>query len=105
MNEQIAVKNAINAFYKGAGLNIKFVGDTNPKVAEIFGKMVLETQKCTTALNWVPQPSGGKATISWVAKNFTKSVLRQLEEGQSLTCAKKAILQFKSPLKLASMGI
>ncbi|QBG36896.1 hypothetical protein [Litorilituus sediminis] len=105
MNEQLAVKEAINAFYKGAGLNIKFTGDANQKVAEVFGKMILETQKCTTALNWVPRPTGGRATIAWVAKNFTKSVLRQLEEGQSLTCAKKAILQFKSPLKLASMGV
>ena len=105
MNEQISVENAINAFYKGAGLNVKFNGSINNKVAEIFGKMIIETQKCTTALNWVPRPAGGKATISWVAKNFTRSVLRQLEEGQSLTCAKAAVLRFKSPLHLAAMGV
>ncbi|KAF7764865.1 hypothetical protein PCIT_b0956 [Pseudoalteromonas citrea] len=105
MNEQKSVENAINAFYKVAGLNIKFNGSINNKVAEIFGKMIIETQKCTTALNWVPRPTGGKATISWVAKNFTRSVLRQLEEGQSLICAKTAVLRFKSPLHLAAMGV
>ncbi len=105
MNEENSVKDAINAFYKGAGIDLKFTGEVNAKVAEIFGKMVVETQKCTTALKWVPTPKGGKATITWVAKNFTKSAINQLKEEQSLTCAKKVILDYKAPLKLASLGI
>ena len=105
MEDKIKVKNAINYFYKGAGLKIKFTGSINPKVAETFGKMIIETQSCTTALSWVPRPAGGKATISWIAKNLTKSALSQIETKQSLTCAKTAILRYKTPLHLASLGL
>ena len=105
MNEHNRVKEAINAFYKGAGLNIKFTGQVNERVAEIFGKMVFATQQCTTALNWVPRPAGGKATISWIARNFGQSIIRQLGEGQSLTCAKSVVLKYKSTLHLASLGV
>lgn len=105
MNDENLVKDAINAFYKGAGIDLKFTGEVNAKVAEIFGKMVLETQKCTAALKWVPTPTGGKATITWVVKNFTKSAINQLKEEQSLTCARKVILDYKTPLKLASSGV
>lgn len=105
MKEQVAVKNAINAFYKGAGLDLRFIGTVTPKVAEVFGKMVLETQKCTTALNWVPRPTGGKATISWVARNFTQRIISQLSDKQSLTCAKVVIRNFRTDIQLASMGL
>lgn len=105
MDDKIKVKNAINSFYKGAGLNIKFTGSINPKVAETFGKMIIETQSCTTALRWVPKPTGGKATISWIAKNLTKSALADIDTKQSLTCAKTAILRYKTPLHLASLGL
>ncbi|QBG36894.1 hypothetical protein [Litorilituus sediminis] len=104
MKEQAAVKNAINAFYKGAGLNLQFSGTVTPRVAEVFGKMVFETQKCTSALNWVPRPAGGKATISWVARNFTQRILSQLSDKQSLTCAKVVIRNFRTDLQMASMG-
>ncbi|TMN41087.1 hypothetical protein [Pseudoalteromonas sp. S2755] len=105
MNEEKSVKDAINAFYKGAGVDLKFSGEVNPKVAEIFGKMIEETQQCTTALKWVPKPTGAKATIGWIAKNFTQSIISQLSEEQSLSCAKKVILNYKSPMKLASLGV
>lgn len=45
MTEQDKVKAAINSFYKGAGLEITFSGEANPKVAEIFGEMVKKKQK------------------------------------------------------------
>ncbi len=105
MNNEKKVKNAINAFYKGAGLDLTFKGNVNNQVAEIFGVMVKEIQRCTTALNWVPVPTGGKATITWIVKNFSQSVLKQLGEKQSLTCAKTVIRNYRTKLALASLGI
>ncbi|KZN48196.1 hypothetical protein [Pseudoalteromonas luteoviolacea] len=91
MAEQDKVKAAINSFYKGAGLDLTFKGEANPKVAEFFGEMVQKIKGCTEAPNWVPEPTGGKASISWIAKNFTQSVLAQFEQKQSLSCAKSVI--------------
>lgn len=105
MNERDSVKKAINAFYKGAGVNVTFNGEVNKKVAEVFGEMILKTQACSDAFNWVPRPTGGKATITWVAKNFTRSVLEQLEKKQSLTCAKTVIWSYRRKIQLASAGI
>ncbi|WP_063881416.1 hypothetical protein, partial [Pseudoalteromonas luteoviolacea] len=105
MTDDTSVKNAINAFYKGAGLNLTFKGDVNDRVAKVFGEMIFATQKCTTALNWVPRPSGGKATISWVVKNFSQSVLRQIESKQSLTCAKEVVRNYRTKLQIAASGI
>ncbi|PAY01091.1 hypothetical protein CKO50_11800 [Pseudoalteromonas sp. HM-SA03] len=105
MNEEKSVKDAINAFYNGADVDLKFSGEINPRVAEIFGKMIEETRQCTTALKWVPKPTGAKATTGWIAKNFTQSIISQLSEEQSLSCAKKVILNYKSPMKLASLGV
>ncbi|REL26256.1 hypothetical protein DXX93_06430 [Thalassotalea euphylliae] len=105
MNDHIAVKNAINAFYSGAGLNLTFKGSVNEKVAQVFGEMIIATQQCSDALNWVPRPTGGKATISWIVKHFTKSSLRQISTKQSLTCAKEVVRNYKTKIQLAAMGI
>ncbi|ASD69732.1 hypothetical protein [Pseudoalteromonas piscicida] len=105
MNEEKSVKDAINAFYKGAGVDLTSSGEVNAKVAEIFGKMVEETRQCTAALKRMPKPTAAKATIGWIAKNFTQSIISQLSEEQSLSCAKKVILNYKSPMKLASLGV
>lgn len=105
MTDHTSVKNAINAFYKGAGLNLTFKGDVNARVAEIFGEMIFATQKCSAALSWVPRPSGGKATISWIVKNLSQSVLRQIESKQSLTCAKEVVRNYRTKLQLAALGI
>jgi hypothetical protein len=105
MTDHTAVKNAINAFYKAAGLNLTFEGDVNARVAETFGEMIFATQKCSTALSWVPRPIGGKATISWIVRNFTQSVLRQIESKQSLTCAKEVVRNYRTKLQLSALGI
>lgn len=105
MDEKAKVKDAINAFYQGAGLDLKFTGEVNAKVAEVFGDMIFETQKCSAAMNWVPRPTGGKATIAWVARNFGRSILGKLSDKQSLTCAKAVVRNYRTKLTLASLGM
>jgi len=69
------VRKAINAFYKGAGVNKTFDGKINEKVAVVFGKMLKETKRCSDAIAWVPSPPGGPASLSWIATSFTTASL------------------------------
>ncbi len=103
--EKEIVKDAVNAFYSGAGIERTFRGPVNERVAEVFGKMLEETRRCTNSLNWVPQPTGGKATIRWVALNFSRSLRERMKDDRSLTCAKVVIWRLASELEMASQGL
>ncbi len=105
MTDHTAVKNAINAFYKAAGLNLTFEGDVNARVAETFGEMILCNSEMLNCIKLVSRPIGGKATISWIVRNFTQSVLRQIESKQSLTCAKEVVRNYRTKLQLSALGI
>ncbi|REL27058.1 hypothetical protein DXX93_11115 [Thalassotalea euphylliae] len=101
--EKEVVRDAINAFYKGAGVNKKFTGSVNDKVANIFGKMLIETRKCSNALAWVPTPPGGRATITWFATNFGRAMLDRFRDSVSLTCARQVIHVWSRELDRASI--
>ncbi len=61
---------------------------------------------CTNALNWVPRPSGGRATIAWVAKNLGQAFVRELKKRKvSLTCAKTRLWQYRTELEMLAAGI
>ncbi|MBB6544968.1 hypothetical protein [Thalassotalea piscium] len=105
MNDKEKVRQVINSLYNFSGIQSKYTGDINPKVAELVGQLLKEINTCSTAFSWVPRPTGGKATIAWVAQNVGKSVLAQLSEKQSLSCARVRVGQFQRPLQLAGLGI
>lgn len=54
---------------------------------------------------WVPTPSGGKASVSWIARNFAKSILNRMKDDSSLTCAKRVIQVWDRKLQMAGMGL
>jgi hypothetical protein len=96
------VRHVINEFYViGRSGNWKL--SVNERVAEVFGRMLEEAKKCTKALNWVPRPPGGKATIAWLVKNLTKSVVRSMGDELSVTCVQMVIRNWDRELKMASM--
>jgi len=105
MNDNTIVRDAINAFYKSAGLDINHTGDINERVAHVFGQMLNDTKKCSDAFRWVPRPSGGPASIAWVASNFKRGIISKLNGTQSFTCARAVILKYKSKMAMASMGV
>ncbi|REL25426.1 hypothetical protein DXX93_01910 [Thalassotalea euphylliae] len=105
MNDKQRVKETINAIYTFAGIGKKFTGDVNPKVAEVVGNLLKDINSCSTAFSWVPQPTGGKATISWIAKNMSRSILEQLKNDQSYVCARARVWQYVRPIQLASQGV
>lgn len=96
------VRELIDGFYK-AGRSGGWNRRVNEEVAEIFGKMLEETKKCTKALNWVPRPPGGKASISWFVKNFSRVAASKLRDELSHTCAQFVIRNWNSSLIWASM--
>jgi len=105
MNEKEQVRATINALYIGAGINATFDGNVNEKVAQVLGQLLTDIRSCSVAFNWVPEPVGPRITISWLAKYITKNMIENFKDTQSLTCARVRILQYKTPLHLASLGI
>jgi len=103
--EQQKVKDVINAMYKSAGIQKRFTGDVNERVAEVLGKMIAETGRCSDALAWVPRPPGGKASISWIARNIARSIIDSLKDRQSLTCARVVIYKWDRELQMAARGL
>lgn len=103
--EKERVREAIDAFYKGAGVDKKFTGDINEHVAYVFGKMLQETRKCSKAFVWVPIPSGGKATITWIARNLARSMIERLRNKSSVTCARGVIAIWDRELQMAGLGL
>ena len=104
MNEHEKVRTAINALYKSAGISYTFDGEINEQVAKVFGQMLVDIRKCSAAFIWVPIPTGSVASIGWIAKNFTQSVIHKFQSSQSFTCARAKILQYKSQLMITSVG-
>ena len=102
MGDEEIVREAINGFYVGAGVNKKFTGAVNDKVANIFGVMLNETKKCSDSFVWIPTPPGGGATVSWVARVFARSMINKLRNSSSLTCAKAVIYKWGRELDSAS---
>lgn len=103
--EKEIVADTINAFYRGAGVELTFRGTVNEKVAEIFGQMLEESLRCSRALNWVPRPTGGKATIRWIALNFSRSIRERMRDSHSLTCARTIVLKFRTRMEFAAQGL
>ncbi|MDX1472548.1 MAG: hypothetical protein R3309_00170 [Reinekea sp.] len=104
MSQKEEVRNIINAIYDAAGINYKFRGEVTEMTAEVLGKMISEIRSCTTALNWVPRPTGGKATISWIARNLGSSFVRDLEKKNiSLTCGRRVLLGLRSELEYSGI--
>lgn len=105
MNDTDHIKEVINALYKGAGINTSFTGQVNENVAKVLGDLLSDISSCTAALKWVPKPSGGPATIKWIVQNIGRSIITQFKDNMSISCARARILQYQTPLRLASLGI
>jgi len=105
MNDKERVRESINALYKGAGIRATFNWEINEQVAQLFGQLLEDIHSCSAALKWVPRPTGGPASITWLAKNLTQSVIDRFKDSQTFLCARARILQYQTPLRLASLGI
>jgi len=54
LKDKETIREAINALYKGAGIQATFKGEVNEKVAQVFGELLADINSCSVALKWVP---------------------------------------------------
>ena len=104
MSDKEIVREVIDSFFKEAGFQGGWNGTINENVANVFGKMLLESRDCSAALNWVPRPTG-RATISWIVKNLGRSFIRDIQGKRAFICSQRVIYNFKRELDMASMGL
>jgi len=99
------VRDAIDALYQGAGIQPTFSGEINDQVAAVFGRMLAEVRRCSDAFAWIPVPSGGRATVAWLARNLARGTIDRMRDSRSLTCARHVIYIWDRELRAAGMGL
>ena len=101
--EQVRLKDGINAFFQGAGRG-GWNREVNVEVAKVFAAMLCHTAKCSKAMNWVPRPSYNPGT-TWLLTNLGRSMIESLRDGKYYICQAKVIDNFKTALDAASIGM
>jgi hypothetical protein len=99
------VEKMIQAFYRFAGIPISFNLQINERVAEVFGKMLDETKRCSNAFVWVPKPPSGRASIAWLIVQLGRGAFASHESKLSIACARRVIQVWGTSLQMASMGL
>jgi len=89
--EKLAVKEMIESFYGFANVSLRWNGEVNERVAEVFGVMLNEARECSKAIGWVPRPSGGKASISWLAMQMGRGMFNHYRGQLSFSCVRGVI--------------
>ena len=82
--------------------------EINDEVAKQVILMVLETEKCSKAMDFIPRPHPyGSNPLSWLGKEAAKGLFRHLKNNkdQYAVCASKASLVWRSKIQMASMGL
>ncbi|SFD82505.1 hypothetical protein [Paracidovorax konjaci] len=102
--QKAALREMIDSFFRFAQTPVPWNGVVNDGVATVFHNMLTETAKCSRALSFVPRPSGGPASVVWLAAQLAGVGYRNIQKKMSITCAKKAVQNFRSDFQLASMG-
>lgn len=103
-NEMAEVKNMIQSLFRLAELT-PWDGDVNDEVAEVFGIMLSETQKCSNAFKWLPRPPGGRATVNWLFIQLGRGMFGAFSAKLSFVCARTVIYKWRRRLDLAANGI
>ena len=103
--QNAAVKEMIQSFYRFANVLPVWDGEVNERVAEVFGIMLNEAQKCSNAMGWIPTPPGGRASIVWLAMQVSRVISNNYRARLSFTCAREVLRVWGKELQMASMGI
>ncbi len=103
--EKTEVKEMIQSLYILANVHPVWNGDVNERVAEVFGLMLNETKKCSSAFKSVPRPPGGRASIVWLVTQLGRGIFSHHRSRISITCARSVIYKWNRELEMASMGL
>ena len=103
--EKSEVKEMIQSLYRYANIEPMWDGAVNDDVARVFGIMLAETQKCSTAFGWIPPPPTGRASIVWLVTKLGRGIFNFHKKRLSMACARVVIYNWGSALNLATLGI
>ncbi|GJI98765.1 hypothetical protein RugamoR57_54830 [Duganella caerulea] len=103
--EKAEIKGMIQALYRYANVLPVWDGDVNEDVAKVFGIMLAETQKCSSAFCWIPSPPGGQASIAWLIRQLGRGLFNAYRKRLSFTCARTVIYKWRTALDMAALGI
>lgn len=105
MSELHPAREAINALFNAAGIQYRYRGALNDDVAAVYWQIVQEIQRCSSALRWVPRPTG-RPNLQWLTRHFGKQAVTSIKsEESSITCAKVRLLQYRTSLEAAGLGL
>ena len=99
--EKIKIQEILDAFYQGANGG-RWQGEINDSVAEIVKYMLEELRKCSAAAHWVPRPTLGVPTVTWLARQVTRAVIDSLQSGNYKFCQNQVLLVWGQALAMAS---
>lgn len=102
--QKAEVKQMVQGLYRLAQMPV-WEGEVNDAVAEVFGIMLFETQKCSKAFKWLPPPPSGRATIVWLAIQFARGAFRAHSARLAYPCARVVIARWGTQLEMASRGL
>jgi hypothetical protein len=97
-----SVRQMIGRFYAAGNVKPPTELQINERVAAVFGIMMNEAAKCSDALNLVPRPPLGVASIGWLASQAVRAAFGAARARLSMTCVRKTIANWQSTLVDAS---
>jgi hypothetical protein len=103
--EQVeAVRQMIERFYKIGGVPLPPGLQINEGVAAVFGTMLEKASECSKALNFVPRPPLGVASLGWLASQASRAFIGALFPRLSFICVRSTIWKWQSKLQAASQN-
>jgi hypothetical protein len=99
------VRQMIKRFFAIANMDPPAALQINEGVAAVFGVMLQEAAKCSNALNFVPRPPLGVATLGWLGSQAARAALGTAWIRLSRTCVVQVIRTWRSKLEIASNNV
>lgn len=95
-SEKEAVAKVVNYFW---GVGTVSTQRVTPHLSELVYDVLLEADRCSSAMNLVPRPVGGKPSLTHIVKQFGDIAKRLQQEGGHapyLICKTRISLLYKS---------
>ncbi|MGH8085895.1 MAG: hypothetical protein ACREPV_11545 [Lysobacter sp.] len=80
----------------------------NRRVYEVFGRMIVESKRCTEAMHLVPRPWNLSNPGKWALKQVRQAAVRYFlsPDGEHyIACMRFAARNYRTEFELASSGI
>lgn len=81
--------------------------EMNTELLNLVMEMMREMRSCTAAMIWVPEPITFGNVLSQMAKSAIKRFLTRLKDDSQVfkTCGARVLLNYKSRIAIAGLGL